>query len=267
MALLHRPLHSCLYFFLTLGLLAASPRDTDGWEDLNRLDPLAAQSIFSAGTDRSSRLGLALTLLSLQPQTDARMAEARTLLQAVQRENPHDDLGIAATYQLARIAQLFAQPANPTAAIAAYRALLREHAGNPIAERAAPKLATLLLYADVPATTWERHVAEINALLPALQSASAQRDTRLVLADALLRLHNDHARALPLLDYCLQNNLIVRPPSIALALLTAAECARVVGHRAEAAAYYRRYMQEFPREPSASEAARRAARLSVEVAP
>lgn len=249
---------------LAVTSIATAQTEFDGWLDLNRLDPAAAQSKFEDRTDRKSRLGQALVLLGAQPRTDARIHEARTILEELRAGNPNDDTGIAATYQIARIDQLFAQPANPAAAIATYRELLARHPGNPIAERAAPKLTLLLLYAEVENATWEQHVAEITALLPSLQSPSAQRDTRLVLADALLRLRNDHARALPLFEYCLQRNLIVRPPGIASALLTAAECARVVGRKAEAAAYYRRYVQEFPREPGVSEAGRRAEQLELE---
>lgn len=257
---------------LSLALLAvtavtALPAETDGWLELNRLDPLAAKISFADHQDRSSQLGLALALLGLHPRTEAHVAQAQALLTAVRNVNPDDDTGIAATYELARINQLFVQPADPASAVNIYRALLAKHRGNAIAERAAPKLAVLLLYADVSEDVWDQSVAEINALLPTLHSPSAQRDTRLILADAWLRMRSDHAQALPLLAYCLQNDLIVRPPAIAIALLTAAECARVTGHKAEAAAYYRRYAQEFPLETSTFEAERRANELTKEVQP
>lgn len=250
-----------LLALLSVAILRA---ETDGWLDLNRLDPAAAQTKFADRTDRQSRLGAALALLGVQPRTEARVHEARGIFDALRAADSNDETGIAATYQITRIDQLFAQPANPAAAIDTYRALLATHPGNAIAERASPKLALLLLYADVADAAWEERVTEITTLLPSLQSRAAQRDTRLVLADALLRLRGDHARALPLLEYCLERDLVVRPPGIANALLTAAECARVTGRKAEAAAYYQRYVREFPREPSVSEAARRAERLEKE---
>lgn len=243
-----------------------------GWKALGRLDPAAATAAFQASSrarsaDRTDRLGAALAELALEPHTAARVDAARTALRQLQAENADDEPGIAAAYYLARIRQLHDRPADRAGAIGAYRALLREHPGSAVAELAAPKLAVLLLYDDVPADVWNSRAAELRALLPHLVSRAARRDTRLVLATALLRLRNDAAGAYPLISACLDENLIVRPPAIATALLEAAEAARRLGRTADARRYYGRYVREFPRESATEEIGRRLAALPPEAGP
>jgi hypothetical protein len=262
-----RPSVAIFFCLCAAGAVRAAPSSASaGWQDLGRLDNPAALQDFSADLrrhpdDRTLQLGKALAQLNAPSRSDAHLAEARTILTRLRHEKPDDDTGIAAAYYLARIHQLYEQPADRGAAIQGFRALLAAHPGQPIAELAAPKLAVLLLYADVPLPVWNERVAEIEALIPRLQSRPAQRDTRLVLADALVRLYSDHARAYPLLQYCLAHDLIVRPPAIAATLLEAAESARQLGLTADAAAYCRRYVEEFPYESSTDEIKRRLAQL------
>lgn len=238
----------------------------EGWLELSRLNPLSAKARFEINSSREARLGAALALFTIQPQTAERLAAARQQLTALREENPADDYGIAAAYYLARLGEAQAGQPRHAETVAAYRDLLHAHPGHPIAELAAPKLAILLLYADVPENTREEHVAEILALLPRLESRAARRDTRLVLADALLKLHRDHARAFPLIDYCIKSNLIVAPPRLAHWLLQAAESARHLQRFADARLYYERYLAEYSREAKADEIRRRLESLRVETA-
>lgn len=238
-----------------------------GWRELSRLNPVPAEKLFASVHSREARLGAALATFTIQPHTSARREEAQRLLADLIEENPDDDYGIAATYYRTRLSTEGSPPADTLTTINAYRQLLHEHPGNPIAELAAPKLAILLLYADVTAELWEAHVAEITALLPQLVSPATQRDTRLALADALLRLHSDHARALPLIAYCLDRDLIVRPPRRGNLLLQAAESARLLHQPQEATRYYRRYLEEYPREFRTDEITRRLQALETEAGP
>ncbi len=275
MILCERPLAmllSAALVFSTAVLAAAEDRVRTAWEELSLLNPNDAQQLFHAAAahdpaSREARLGEALAQLNAQPRSEARLADARRLFESLRAENPADDAGIAATYYLARLRQIHDYATDRTPAILAYRALLAAHPGHPIAELAAPKLAILLLYDDVAPAVWDQRAQEIFTLLPQLQSPEARRDTRLILADALIKLRRDHARAYPLLAHCLDANLIVRVQRLNSALLQAAESARILGRNSEAAAYYARYLEQFPRDIKSSEVRHRLAALSGKVAP
>ncbi len=251
----------CLLALTAAGMAAAAgPRA--GWKELSLLNANEARDLFAAATEadpasREARLGAAISLLSVQPRTDGNIATATQLLEALRAESPNDEEGIGATYYLARIQQLHSSAPDRPAAVAAYRELLAAHPGNHYAEMAAPKLAVLLLYDDVPRDEWERRVAEIETLIPRLTATEAVRDTRLVLAGALIRLRRDHARAYPLVTACLEANLVTRLPHLNALLLQAAESARQLGNTPAAITYYRRFLGEFPRDIRADEVHRR----------
>lgn len=259
-----------LVLFGAIGLnsLFASGSETlsDGWAALSQMNVSEAVNHFTENTSssRRARLGAALALFNSQPHTEAKKQEATGQLTRLKTENTDDATGIAATFYLARIRQIVDASGATEDVITSYRALLRDHPGNPIAEMAAPKLAILLLYAEVTEEIWTRHVAEIEALIPHLQSTNSQRDTRLILAQALLKLRSDHARALPLIEYCLQHDLVVRPPRRSSLLLQAAESARILQQPKLAVGYYRLFISEFPYDSKTDEVRRRLAKQEQE---
>ncbi len=269
MNLRERPLALLFSATLAFSVFAAEPdtRVHSAWEELALLNPDEAQRLFHAATGREARFGEAVALLNAQPRSEAKLAEARRLFTNLQEENAADDTGIAATYYLARLRQIHDYATDRTAAILAFRALLAAHPGHPVAELAAPKLALLLLYDDVTPAVWETRAQEIFTLLPQLRSPEARRDTRLILADALIKLHRDHARAYPLLVYCLDGDLIIRPQRLNTALLQAAESARLLGRDREAAGLYTRHLEQFPRDIKASEIRARLGALTGKAAP
>ncbi len=245
---------------------APAPDPNAGWQELSLVNAREAQTAFASASaadpaSRDLRLGAALALLQLRSRTAANIAEAGRLLTALQVENPNDDDGIGAAYYLARIAQVHSFTPDRAAAVAEYRALLAAHPDHPYAQLAAPKLANLLLYDEVPPAEWERRVAEIGALLPSLTAPEAIRDTRLALAMAHIRLHHDYARAYPLFASCLEAGSITRLPHLNAILTLAAESARQLGKPAEAAHYYDRFLAEFPQDVKADEIRRRLMRL------
>ena len=208
---------------------------------------------------------MALALFTIEPRTKTNFNEAQQLLTALIDENPDDDYGIAATYYQARLLEAHADEPNRQSAISIYRQLLRDHPGHPVAEFAAPKLAFLLLYDDVPPETWEEHYAEFQALRPNLHTTAAQRDTLLVLADALLNLRQDKVRAFPHLKYCDDAGLINRIMRQSVVLIQLAESARALGLKTEAQHYYTRYLQDFSREAASEEIQRRLVALEKEM--
>jgi len=243
-----------------------------GWKELSLLNTSEAQTVFAnaaqaAPASREARLGGALALLQLRSRIAGNIASAREQLEALRRENSGDDSGIAAAYYLARIQQVHSFTPDRAVAVAGYRALRTAHPGHVYAQLAAPKLALLLLYDEVPPDEWERRVAEVQAMIVRLDAPEAVRDTRLILATALIRLRRDHARAYPLITACLEAGSITRKPRLNALLLQAAESAHQLGREAESAEWYGRFLAEFPHDTKADENHRRLAQRSPEARP
>jgi tetratricopeptide (TPR) repeat protein len=241
-----------------------------GWQELSLANAREAQDAFANAiaahpTDRDTRLGAALALLQLRSRTPGNIATAGELLEALRAENAHDDAGIGAAYYLARIAQVHSFTPDRDAAVTGYRALLAAHPDHHYAQLAAPKLAILLLYDDVPPAEWEHRVDEIRALIPRLTTPEAVRDTRLALAMAFIRMRNDYARAYPLFASCLDDGFITRLPRLNAVLVLAAESARQLGKSTEAAGFYARFLEKFPQDMKADEIRRRLNQLKPEV--
>jgi tetratricopeptide (TPR) repeat protein len=264
---------------LALCLLAVSATGAEpavgvarGWQQLAQSKTPEARAAFAAvppadPAAREARLGEAVALFSLQPRTDAKIAEAARLLETLRAADPNDPSGLAAAYYLARIAHIHGTTPDHAAAIAGYRALLAAHPENFHAQLAAPKLALLLLYDDVPPAEWDRRVAEVTALLPRLTAPEAVRDTRLTLAMALIRLRHDAARAYPLFAACLDNGAVTRMPRLNALLVLAAESAQQLGKTSDAAAHYARFLAEFPHDAKSDEIRRRLDRLQPQERP
>lgn len=238
---------------------SSSPANRRGWQELSLVNASVARETFAAVTpaDRETRLGAALALLQLRARTPANVANATGLLDALRSENPGDDVGIGATYYLARIAQVHSFTPDRDAAIVGYRTLLAQHPGHHYAQLAAPKLAVLLLYDEVAPVEWERRVTEVAGLIPRLTAPEAIRDTRLTLAMAFIRMRNDIARAYPLFASCLADGTVTRLPRQNAVLVMAAESARQLGKPAQAADYYTKFLEAFPQDVKADEIRRR----------
>ncbi len=258
---------------LAVAARAAEPATVQaGWEELSQRHANQAGEVFAtvAADDpqvREAQLGEAVSLLSAQPGTPGKIAAAEQILEGLRAAAPADDAGIAASYYLARIHQLQDGPPGRPAAVAGYRALIAAHPDSFYAQLAAPKLALLLLFDDVPRDEWDRREAEIETLIGHLATPESRRDTRLVLASALIKLRRDHARAYPLLVACLESDLVVRMPHLNRLLLQAAESAAALGRPGEAAAYYARFLMAFPHDSKADEVGRRIAALNREARP
>jgi hypothetical protein len=270
----HSPVCLPLIFCLLAGAVqGAEPATVQaGWLELAQREANRACEVFAAvpaadPVAREARLGEAVSLLSAQPGTPAKIAMAERILAGLRAALPNDESGLAAAYYLARIHQLHDDPPDRLAAVAGYRELISSHAGSFYAQLAAPKLALLLLFDDVPRDEWDRREAEVTALIGHLDTPESRRDTQLILASALIKLRRDHARAYPLMVACLDAGLVVRAPHLNGLLLQAAESAAALGRPREAADFYARFLAEFPHDSKADEVGRRLAALKREARP
>lgn len=237
-----------LLALLTAAHLSAS--DTNAWEQaaLGLFKDAHAAFAQRADTDREARFGQAVTLLNLQPKTDANLDRAAALLESVAAADPADDLGINARYFAARVAHIHRATPDEASALARYRQLAALDSPHPLAQRALVQIALLELFQpNVAADDVRLRFDPLAARGATLTDASARRDFNLVLGDAALRFGLGDALAL---DHLLaaDDAGIARVNTRQDAWLRIAELARRVGRTAVAVAYYRRFLADFPRD-------------------
>jgi hypothetical protein len=193
--------------------------------------------------DRARRLGRALAELNLEPRTALHLEQAAGELSGLAAER--DDVGVAARYFLARIAERHAFVPDPELAAERYRRLIEEFPDHPLAQAAVAKLALLEIYAlsgDPLAT-----LAELESWAGRLTSQGAKRDYHLVMARSYLFFEGDRARALVHLKALAETGLRSRHVK-ADTLVTAGELARDAGDNGVASAFYREFLERFPRD-------------------
>jgi hypothetical protein len=197
-------------------------------------EPLAAEP--------GARFAAAIAELQSPALTPASTQRARTELAAVVAAAPATSEGVAALYLLGRLSQLEDGIAEPVE----LARLWREHPDHPLGQLAALKVLLRRLYSDEPESPDDRlrHGEELGAVitLPALRS-----DYHLAMGEAYL-FHGD--RRGPALRH-LRAAAASGIPSAATranVLVQIGELARLTGAKDVAAASYRAFIAEFPRD-------------------
>ena len=194
------------------------------------------------GSGAEARFAAALAELQSPALTSAATQRARAELAAIVAATPGTPEGIAALYLLGRLDQLETGSVEP----AGLARLAREHPHHPLGQLAALKVLLHRLYAPGPESAAARlHYGEdLNAAitLPALRS-----DYHLAMGEAYL-FHGDqreaalrHLRAAAALG-------IPSAATRANVLVQIGELARLTGEPTVAAASYRAFIAEFPRD-------------------
>lgn len=201
------------------------------------------------GPSRAWRFAAAIHLLQRQPRTAANVAEALQLLQELAASD--DEIAVTAHYFVARIYDYHAIPPRRALANAEYRLLLERFPGRLQAEMGLASLAANRLFATRREQDLTSLFDELEGELGRLRHAAARRACHYVLADAALRLLNDHERAIRHLEelwnlhpriYGMRADTLVKLGEVNLAL-----------KRYDAAAYwYREFLLEFSDEARSS---------------
>lgn len=237
--------------FFSVPLFAAAPAPASSPWDTTALNLLKeAHADFAAlpESDRDARFGEAVTLLNLQPKTDANLDRAAALFNALIAADATDHLGISARYFLARIPQVHRVNPDTAAALALFRELAALDSPHPLAQRAVIQVALLELFepgvtADEARVRFDRLVARGASLT----DPSAVRDFNLVMGDAALRFGFPDEVALGHL-IAADRAGIARAATRRDTWVRIAELARRA-HRPDIAAdYYNRFLKNFPRD-------------------
>lgn len=235
---------------LAAPLFAADSASPSPWDQtaLGLFKDAHAAFAKQPASDREARFGEAVTLLSLQPKTDANLDRAASLFNAIAAADATDDLGLSARYYLARIPQVHRATPDTAAALALFRELAAIDSPHPLAQRAVVQVALLELYEPRLAS------AEIRARFAALATRgatltepSALRDFHMVMGDAALRFGLGD-------DLALDHLLAADRAGIARAItqrdtwLRIAELARRTGRTDVSKTYYTKFLDTFPRD-------------------
>lgn len=241
-----------LFFALLTGSVTAG-QITAGWQALTNYKPAEALKIFDASAGsanpamvREARFGHAVALLDIQPVSSAALDEARRTF-ADLADSGTDDAAQGGRFFLGRIAQQHLQQPDPEEAARQYRRLIAEHPGSTWAESAVTRLTLLEIYALNPQTPPAERLAGTEKLLAAARTPSAQSDVHYAIANAIFFYRLPAAGALPHLLAAEQLGRLDWPTRIEV-LVQIAELSRLAGDRAQAAKYYKTFLQENPRD-------------------
>ncbi len=201
-----------------------------------------------ASAGREARFGEAVTLISLQPKTDANLDHAASLFEAIVAANATDDLGISSRYYLARIPQIHRATPDTAAALTGFRELAALDSPHPLAQRAVVQVALIELFEPLLSASEVRarydRLAQRGA---SLTEPSALRDFHMVMGDAALRFSLGDTLAL---DHLLAADRagIARAITKRDTWLRIAELGRRTGRTEVAKTYYAKFLDTFPRD-------------------
>ena len=225
----------------------------DGWQELAGYRAARALEIFDpaqtaadSATAREARFGRAVALLDKQPVTSGQLNEARRLFTEL-ADSGTDDFAQGARFFLGRIAQHHLVTPDAAEAGRQFRRLLDEHVDSIWAQTAISRLALLEIYGtnvdDAPAS----RVAAAEELLRYTRTPAAESELRYVIASAIFfyRLpassaltHLLAAERLGRLGWNERREVLVQ----------IAELSRLEGNATQAAEYYRKFLEENPRD-------------------
>lgn len=242
----------CLLLFLLLGgSAAAAPSVEAGWRALTdyRADD-ALRQFEQAAADpaaaRTAKFGRAVALLTKQPVTASQVDESRRIF-AELADSGQDDPAQGARFFLGRIAQHHQETPDAAEAARQFRRLLAEYPDSVWAQSALSRLGMLQLYALNSESTPAQRLAETERLLALAKAPEAKGQLHILIAEAIFFYRLPEQQALPHLlaaeplggyDRVGRTDLLVQ----------IGELSRLGGFNAQAAKYYRMYLEENPRD-------------------
>lgn len=190
----------------------------------------------------STRFERAVALLGAPAVSVDDSRRAKTELAAVIADDEKSADALAARYLLGRLKQLENGEIDPPE----FQALRTQHPGHPLAQLAGLKVLLRRLYSDGPESAEDR-LRSGEELAPTITQLALRSDYHLAMGEAYI-FHGD--RREPALRHLRAAAAIGIPSAATRAnvLVQIGELARLTGERAIAAASYRAFLAEFPRD-------------------
>ena len=220
------------------------------WLLASRLEFNQAYSAFAARKklpQRTDGLGQAVTLLNVQPITEANIDESERLLNALVIESVSDDVGKWSLYYLGRSAQTHRLTPEPTLAKQHFRRLIELAPGHLAAQVAVNKLGLLIIYDPKDKRLPEHRIAEVEKLGANLSDSDGIRDFHLLIARTrqFFKLPDG-----PTLDHLLAAEATGRLGLVSRSdvLVSAGMLAKHAGRASEARRAFEMFLEAYPRD-------------------
>ncbi len=220
-------------------------RKMDPWTELSRLLVNEAHAQFhreaATAPERTTRFGLALALLNVQPKTQGNIDRAEEIFRDLAAQGSDDDLTVQSLYYFARIPAFQRPEPLEDLAITRFDELIRRFPDHPLAQQALLKQAMMRLYSiDSEAGRDERFETAL-ALEPRFTDPEARRDYFLMMADAAIEFGRPPGQVLEFLLGAERTGTLkakLRKDTF----LRIAEFAREAGARDTAIAFYEKFL-------------------------
>lgn len=200
----------------------------------------------SPANQRTLRYGEAVSLLNVQPRTEANIERAYALFGELFAAVPDDDLGWSSRYLQARIDQVQRSKPDIPKAEAIFSELIQRDPSHPMAQRARLKLAIILLYAKVDKAERRRRFDEFSQAAAGFTDLNIKAQLHLLLAEVARRFEYGNEVELEQMLAANQAN-ITRKRMRAEALVRIGDLARLTGRIDVARDYYTQFLAEYAR--------------------
>lgn len=192
-----RPFFLLLTAALLPGALCAEPLE-EGWEmaasllfnDANKVFEKAAPS--PELKERERTLGVAVTLLNVQPRLQSNLNRARELFGNL-AANEEDDIAVDASYFLARMDAFYEAEPRLDEARSLYRSLIERHPGHLLAEYGVSQWVLMDLYDDIPPAKRAERFLDLETIGAQLQTVAGRRSYHLNMGNAYIDFDSETA--------------------------------------------------------------------------
>lgn len=226
--------------------MAWSDREA-GWNaglanDLNGSADLLEDALGSAPVDPVTEFSFAAALLSRQPLSQDNIRQALEICTRLGTGAEDPGLRLRARYLAARIQQVHLDPVRLDAAADAYRAILADYPGDPIADQAGVKLAVILTDQS-PDLEPGALLVELDRIADRLVMSAAMRELHMSRADVCRERLDEPALALDHLIAARREGFLSEERNANLDVIIAG-LARELEETEIALFYYRRFVEE-----------------------
>jgi len=225
-----------------------APSLTAGWRALAAGRAAEAWKIFEKArgdadpaVSRGAVLGGAIALLDRQPVSGEQVGESRSLLAGL--AEGHDDVALGARFFLGRIAEYHEDRPNPLVAAREYLRLISADPRSIWAQTALAQLAILEMYSLDAGAAPAVRVARAEAIARLAANPASIGAVNFAIAYAILYFRLPAAGALPHLLTAERQGLLDTIDRREV-LVQIADISRLTGDRAQAARYYRTFLDE-----------------------
>lgn len=239
----------CLVVLLAVitGSRSARADREAGWEaglanDLNGSADLLEEALGTTPVDPVTEFSFAAALLSRQPLAQENIRQALEICTRLGTEVTDPALRLRARYLAARIQHVHLEPVHLAEAAEAYRAILADYPGEPIADQAGVKLAVILTDQSPDLDPGDLLI-ELDSIADRLTMTEAKRELHLSRAYVCRERLDEPVRALEHLISARQEGFLSEERNADLDVIIAG-LARELNETEIALFHYRRFVAE-----------------------